>query len=116
MDKLHERRLWTARDLHIGGRVFTALQERGLEIFDRVVVNELLRGREVPAATAHRALGKTGEKSSQGDLWIADPRGEGLYLVCPARQGQSRPWTVVGWWRLSEFGRAVVGVREGVAA
>lgn len=109
------RRLWTARDVHVGGRVFTALEERGLEISSQQVLNELLRGREVPGPVARRALARNGEKGHPGDLWVADPKGEGLYLVCPARAGQGKPWTVVGWWRLSGFGRAVVGVGEVLA-
>lgn len=106
------RRPWSAREVHVGGRVFTALEERGLEISSQQVVQELLQGREVPAALAQRALQRNGAKSDAGDRWIADPKGEGLYLVCPARAGQVKPWTVVGWWRLSGFGRAVVGAGE----
>lgn len=97
-----EQPRWSKLNTHISGGVVKALNraDRDLSVFD-----DLNNGREVDGLSARRALFKSENDAKLGDLWVLDPKEEGLYLLAPGRRWYERAWTVISWTALSDWGR-----------
>lgn len=96
---------WSNGNTHISGRVFRALDERGAVQSAETVLYELNMGTQVDGLAARRALLKKEHDAKPGDVWIIDPKEEGLYLLAPGRRWYERAWTVISWTALSDWGR-----------
>lgn len=93
---------WTPESVHIAGAVWSSRERRGLALCAAAICDELSGGEIVPVAEALIALGRTGERSKPGDVYVL--AGGGLYLIAPARERGHKPWTLIAWTQLSEWG------------
>jgi hypothetical protein len=96
---------WAVEDLHIAGRVFVALERRGLEQSARVVLRDINGGVRLDAVRARRMLGRSPGSERTGDVFVLDAAGEGIYVLAPARCAGHKPWTVVTWMAVVPWAR-----------
>ena len=96
---------WSKANTHISGRVLVGLEDREMEQSAETVLYELNMGRKVDGLSARRALGKSEHDAKPGDVWILDPKEQGLYLLAPGVNWYDRAWTVISWTALSDWGR-----------
>ena len=101
------KKQWVEAELHLSGATCRRLIRRYGYASPREVARDLSSGQEIPTGQALRVLGRTEERSKEGDLWIRV--GQDLYLLAPAVWGD-RPWTVIEIYEVPERDLAALGV------